>query len=50
MTIPTTLIDPRFSEPEKTSSERAYRLLREDIVSGGLPPGLKLKVEMLRQR
>lgn len=50
MTTPIAAVDPRFSEPEKTSSERAYRLLREDIVSGGLAPGLKLKVEMLRNR
>jgi DNA-binding GntR family transcriptional regulator len=35
---------------EKTTAERAYRLLREDIVSGALAPGQKLKVEMLRAR
>lgn len=36
--------------PERTNSERAYRLLRNDIISGDLAPGLKLKIEMLRQR
>lgn len=35
---------------EKTTAERAYRLLREDIVSGALDPGQKLKIEMLRNR
>lgn len=33
---------------EKTTAERAYRLMREDIVSGVLVPGQKLKIEMLR--
>lgn len=37
-------------QSEKTSAERAYRLLREDIVSGALAPGQKLKIEMLRNR
>ncbi|MBN9671008.1 FCD domain-containing protein [Labrenzia aggregata] len=36
--------------PEKTISERAYRTIREDIVSGSLKPGEKLKIESLRQR
>lgn len=36
--------------PAKTTAERAYRLLREDIVSGALAPGQKLKIEMLRSR
>lgn len=35
---------------DKTNTEKAYRLLREDIVSGRLAPDLKLKIEMLRQR
>lgn len=35
---------------EKTLSEVAYRLLREDILSGVLEPGMKLKIEMLRER
>jgi DNA-binding GntR family transcriptional regulator len=35
---------------EKTHAERAYRLLREDIVSGALPPQMKLKIEILRDR
>ncbi|WP_245555227.1 GntR family transcriptional regulator [Ahrensia kielensis] len=40
----------REAGEEKTTSERAYRLLREDIVSGALAPGQKLKIEMLRNR
>lgn len=35
---------------DKTTAERAYRLMREDIVSGALAPGQKLKIEMLRAR
>lgn len=35
---------------EKTLAERAYRLIREDIVSGRLIPNEKLKIDMLRQR
>ncbi|WBU59935.1 GntR family transcriptional regulator [Paracoccus albus] len=35
---------------EKTLSERAYRVIREDIVSGKLAPSQKLKIDMLRQR
>ncbi|WP_371998814.1 FCD domain-containing protein (plasmid) [Tistrella mobilis] len=35
---------------DKTQAERAYRLMREDIVTGALPPDLKLKIEMLRDR
>ncbi|ALA17674.1 MULTISPECIES: GntR family transcriptional regulator [Chelatococcus] len=35
---------------DKTNAEKAYRLIREDIVSGELRPGLKLKIEMLRDR
>lgn len=37
-------------EADKTQAEKAYRSLREDIVSGALAPGLKLKIEMLRER
>lgn len=36
--------------PEKTIAERAYRTIREDIVSGSLKPGEKLKIDTLRQR
>lgn len=36
--------------PETTLSGRGYRLLREDILSGALRPGLKLKIDMLRER
>jgi len=35
---------------DKTNTERAYRMLREDIVAGRLEPNEKLKIEMLRQR
>jgi len=34
----------------RTGGEKAYLLLREDIVAGELPPGQKLKVEMLKNR
>jgi GntR family carbon starvation induced transcriptional regulator len=36
--------------PEKTIAERAYRTIREDIVSGILKPGEKLKIDILRKR
>ncbi|EKF40014.1 GntR family transcriptional regulator [Nitratireductor indicus] len=43
--------DVLFSaDAEKTQAEKAYRMLREDIVSGALAPGLKLKIDMLRER
>ncbi|MBA4491647.1 GntR family transcriptional regulator [Paracoccus sp. S1E-3] len=35
---------------EKTQAERAYRLIREEILSGALEAGLKLKIDMLRER
>ncbi|MCI5074842.1 FCD domain-containing protein [Oricola sp.] len=35
--------------PEKTIAERAYRTIRDDIVSGILKPGEKLKIDTLRQ-
>ncbi|WP_025029244.1 GntR family transcriptional regulator [Nitratireductor aquibiodomus] len=44
------LVNMRYDGPERTIAERAYRLLREDIISGALAPGLKLKIEMLRTR
>ena len=34
----------------KTITETAYRRIREDIVSGDLPPGMKLKIDLLRTR
>ncbi|MBJ2153917.1 GntR family transcriptional regulator [Paracoccus sp. IB05] len=37
-----------YAADDKTHAERAYRLLREDIVAGKLAPGMKLKIEMLR--
>lgn len=39
-----------FDPNDKTLAEKAYRLLREDIVAGRLAPGLKLKIDMLRDR
>lgn len=43
-----------FTRPEagddKTQAEKAYRLVREDIVSGTLAPELKLKIDFLRDR
>lgn len=39
------------SHPQaKTITETAYRRIREDIVSGDLPPGMKLKIDILRTR
>lgn len=35
---------------EKTQAEKAYRLVREEIVSGALAPELKLKIDFLRER
>lgn len=35
---------------EKTHAERAYRLMREEIITGALSPELKLKIDMLRDR
>lgn len=35
---------------EKTQAEKAYRLVREDIVSGALAPEMKLKIDFLRER
>jgi DNA-binding GntR family transcriptional regulator len=35
--------------PAKTIAERAYRKIRDDIVSGSLKPGAKLKIDTLRQ-
>lgn len=34
---------------EKTVADRVYRALRDDIISGRLPPGHKLKLERLAQ-
>jgi DNA-binding GntR family transcriptional regulator len=40
---------PRPEEPEpRTLTERAYRALRHDIVCGQLAPGLRLRVEHLK--
>lgn len=41
------VVDPHG--PEKTIAERAYRKIREDIVSGALKPGEKLKIDVIRQ-
>lgn len=45
-----TMAGGRYDGPEKTFAERAYRLIREDIVAGVLEPGLKLKIHMLQER
>lgn len=37
-------------ETARTGGELAYLMLREDIVSGALSPGQKLKIEMLKAR
>jgi len=50
MSMTETTTGTRGELPERTIAEKAYRLLREDILSGDLGPGLKLKIEMLRQR
>lgn len=40
---------PRSDDPQpRTLTERAYRALRHDIVCGHLPPGLRLRVEHLK--
>nr|AGU10617.1 Bacterial regulatory protein, gntR family [uncultured organism] len=36
--------------PTRTLSERAYRLLRDDILAGRLEPGSKLKLQALQKR
>lgn len=38
------------NSPEKTKAERAYRTIREEIISGALKPDEKLKIETLRTR
>ena len=35
---------------EKTQAEKAYRLVREDIITGALAPDMKLKIDFLRDR
>ncbi|QTD45379.1 GntR family transcriptional regulator [Ottowia testudinis] len=42
-------LDPHTDAPERTLIERAYAQLRDDIVSGHLAPGEKLRVEHLKQ-
>lgn len=42
---------PRSDESEpRTLTERAYRALRQDIICGELQPGLRLRVEHLKDR
>lgn len=41
---------PADISPERTLSERAYRLLRGDILAGRLPPGEKLRLQSLQER
>jgi len=44
------MIEEIDNPTEKTLTERIFRLLREDIISGELPAGAKLKIELLRKR
>ena len=44
------MIEEIDNPTEKTLTERIFRLLREDIISGELPAGTKLKIELLRKR
>jgi DNA-binding GntR family transcriptional regulator len=41
---------PADTSYERTLSERAYRLLRGDILAGRLPPGEKLRLQSLQER
>lgn len=41
--------DDRAGGDAETLTARAYRLLRQDILSGHLAPGFKLRIESLRQ-
>lgn len=41
--------DDRAANDAETLTARAYRVLRQDILSGALAPGLKLRIESLRQ-
>ena len=42
--------DKQMAEPHGTLATRVYERLRDDIFSGGLPPGEKLRTEYLRNR
>ena len=44
------MIEETDNPKGKTLTERIYRLLREDIISGELPAGTKLKIELLGKR
>lgn len=43
-------LPPHEFPPTRTLSERAYRLLRDDILAGRLEPGSKLKLQTLQKR
>lgn len=40
----------KLIETARTDAERAYLMLREDVVAGALAPSLKLRLEMLKER
>lgn len=47
---PTEIVEDANGEPIRSLIERTYALMREDIISGSLAPGKKLRVEHLRTR
>jgi DNA-binding GntR family transcriptional regulator len=47
---PTAIVEDANGEPIRSLIERTYALMREDIISGSLAPGKKLRVEHLRTR
>ena len=44
------MIREKENPTEKTLTERIYRMLREDIISGELSAGIKLKLDLLGKR
>ncbi len=40
----------RAGEPGETVSDVVFRRLRQDIISGALPPGAKIKLEQAKER
>jgi len=45
-----TMQEPARRAPAQTISEKAYTLLRGDIISGALAPGAKLRLQTLQER
>ncbi|MGO7205357.1 GntR family transcriptional regulator, partial [Rhizobium ruizarguesonis] len=37
-------------DPAETVSDVVFRQIREDIISGTLPPGAKIKLEQAKER